>query len=69
MFYGVGGDAVVLGGEGDRHALLRLDVVVLCFVFVISEQDVGKVVRAAGDVNGLQGVDKRRVETLDIFAI
>ena len=41
----------------------------LCFVFVIGEQDVGKVDRAAGDVDGLQGVDKRLVETLEIVVV
>ena len=41
----------------------------LCFVFIISEQDVRKFDGAAGDVNGMQGVDKRRVETLDIVVL
>ena len=41
----------------------------LCRVFLIGDEDVGKVDRAAGDVNGLQVVDKRLVETLDIVVV
>ena len=40
-----------------------------CFVFFIRDQDVGKVNRAARDVHGLQGDDKRLVETLDIVVV
>ena len=38
-------------------------------MFVIGEQDVGKVNHVARDVDGLQGVDKRLVETLDIVVV
>ena len=65
----VGNDAVVVGGEGNRHAIKRQTGSVLCFVLVIGEQDVRKVDRAAGDVDRLQGVDKRLVETLGIVVV
>ena len=66
---GVGGDAVVVGGERNRHMLECQAVAVLCFVFGIGEQDVGEVDRAAGDVDGLEGVDKRLVEPLDTVVV
>ena len=66
---GICGDAVVLGGEGNCHALERRAVAVLCFLFGIGEQDVGEVDHAAGDNDGLLGVDKRLVETLDIVVV
>ena len=50
---GVGDDAVVVGGERNRHALKRLAVAVLCFVFGIVDQDRGEVDHAYGDVDGL----------------
>ena len=41
----------------------------LCLVFLVREEDFGKVDRAARDVNRLQGVDLRIVEALDVVIV
>ena len=66
---GTGGNAVVIGGERNRHALeLRADAV-FCFMAGVREQEVGEVDGAAGDVNLLKGVDERLGEPLDSVAV
>ena len=66
---GVGGDAVVVSLEGNIHAFKRRAAVVLCLVFLVREEDVGKVDRAARAANPLQDVDERLVEVLDVVVV
>ena len=66
---GVCGDAVVLSWEGNLHACERRAVAMLRLVFLVCEEYVGQVDRAAGDVNRLQGIDERLVEAIDVVVV
>ena len=66
---GIGGDAVVVGGERDCHSLEGQSDAVSVFVIGVRQREVREVDGAAGDVNLLEQVYERLGETLDIVII